>query len=234
VRQGYFLALYIRLVIRKASAALGLRTVAISRQTRSSRNPQIIGRPKHPDGSATGACLLHRVDKCPGHSRAYGFLLPTTIISTDSKNDHPANSQVAIDAHCKRLPIAPDHPTTNVQPAIPSGMSVCGPTRDIQSPKLLCCTSCSAELQNAKYSQQRAEIIFKHDRHKAASQNLTLRETSHVRRLCRRPVRRRCRVRQVEGGVGAGGRSLEWSMGSRVWQRYRKHDHFGPDFHPLI
>ena len=59
-------------------------------------------------------------------------------------------------------------------------------------------------------------------------------KTSHVRRLCRRPVRRRCRVRQVEGGVGAGGRSLEWSMGSRVWQRYRKHDHFGPDFHPLI
>jgi hypothetical protein len=125
-----------------------------------------------------------------------------------------------------------------VQPANPPpnhlACQFADPTRDIQGPKLLCCTSCSAELQNAKYSQQRAGIIFEHDRHKAASQNLTLRGTSHVRRLCRRPVRRRCRVRQVEGGVGAGGRSLEWSMGSRVWQRYRKHDHFGPDFHPLI
>src|ERR1700722_4174267 len=53
----------------------------------------------------------------------------------------------------------------SAQPANPpSGMSVCGPTRDIQSPKLLCCISCSAELQNAKYSRQRAEIIFKRDR----------------------------------------------------------------------
>ena len=156
-------------------------------------------------------------------SETFEGILPTTIISTDSKNDHPANFQVAIDAHCKRLPIAPDHPTTNVQPANPPpnhlACQFADPQERYSKPKLLCCTSCSAELQNAKYSQQRAEIIFKHDRHKAASQNLTLRETSHVRRLCRRPVRGRCRVRQVEGGVGAGGRSLEWSMGSRVWQR---------------
>src|ERR1700730_3882156 len=47
------------------------------------------------------------------------FPIADNIISTDSKNDHPANFQVAIDAHCKRLPIAPDHPTTNVQPANP-------------------------------------------------------------------------------------------------------------------
>jgi hypothetical protein len=31
------------------------------------------------------ACLLHGVVKCPRYSRAYGFLLPTTIILTHSK-----------------------------------------------------------------------------------------------------------------------------------------------------
>ena len=153
------------------------------------------------------------------------------------QNDHPANFQVAIDAHCKRLPIAPDHPTTNAQPANPPPNHLAcqfADPQEIFKARNFCVAPHVQPNCKMRYSQQMAEIIFKHDRHKAASQNLTLRETSHVRRSCRRPVRRRCRVRQVEGGVGAGGRSLEWSMGSGIWQRYRKHDHFGPDFHPLI
>ena len=40
--------------------------------------------------------------------------------------------------------------------------------------------------------------------------------------------------RRAEGGVGVNGRFLEWSMGSRIGRRRGKHDHFRPDFHPLI
>ena len=109
-------------------------------------------------------------------------------------------------------------PMLNRRTHQPTLWPLCGPTRDIQSPNFRVATHVQP---NCKMRSIR-------------SRGRTLRGTSHVRRLCRRPVRRRCRVRQVEGGVGAGGRSLEWSMGSRVWQRYRKHDHFGPDFHPLI
>lgn len=53
-----------------------------------------------------------------------------------------------------------------------------------------------------------------------------------VCRLCRRPVRRRCRVRWANGGLG--GHSLEWSMGSRILPRRWKHDHLRADFHPFI
>ena len=59
----------------------------------------------------------------------------------------------------------------------------------------------------------------------------SLRHLARDRRLCRRPVRRRCRVRQAEGG---GGRSLEWSMRSRITPHCWEHDNFRADFHPLI